>query len=403
MMLRARQTPTRAMATVVLLAVVALVVLGQLTVWIPIAALVARTYGRPPAGTVATGWAFGIAMAVGVLVTGPAADRYGRRPVLLVGLVALAMTSLAAGAAPTWPVHLAARAAQGLAAASVPPVAITWASEALPTARRAFGVAIVITAMQAATPVGQLYGQVVAAAGGWRAVHASLAAVYLLAAVGLRRRLTDTLVTDPAAAQAERPGRITGQLLGLLGVQPLRACWLLSGLQPGALVGMYAGLQSQLPAVSSAPADLLVTVRAAGLAGILAALPLLRVLEGLAPRGQALVGVGVAAVGLLGQTLASNPGPLVIGSMLVAIGLPLTMSPLASMIAQFAPTARASALAVQSTVIYLGVSAGAAAAGRLGYATLCIAATLAVAVGALLLVLTVPAPAGAPAVHGGHQ
>ena len=401
MMLRARQTPTRAMATVVLLAVVALVVLGQLTVWIPIAALVARTYGRPPAGTVATGWAFGIAMAVGVLVTGPAADRYGRRPVLLVGLVALAMTSLAAGAAPTWPVHLAARAAQGLAAASVPPVAITWASEALPTARRAFGVAIVITAMQAATPVGQLYGQVVAAAGGWRAVHASLAAVYLLAAVGLRRRLTDTLVTDPAAAQAERPGRITGQLLGLLGVQPLRACWLLSGLQPGALVAMYAGLQSQLPAVSSAPADLLVTVRAAGLAGILAALPLLRVLEGLAPRGQALV--GVAAVGLLGQTLASNPGPLVIGSMLVAIGLPLTMSPLASMIAQFAPTARASALAVQSTVIYLGVSAGAAAAGRLGYATLCIAATLAVAVGALLLVLTVPAPAGAPAVHGGHQ
>jgi MFS transporter, YNFM family, putative membrane transport protein len=383
------------MVTVALLTVVALAVLGELTVWIPVAAALAHTYGRTAASS--TGWVFGVAMALGVLLTGPLADRYGRRPVLLAGLAVLAVASLAAGAAPSWPVHLTARAAQGLAAASFPPVVLAWVAEALPAARSALALTVVVTAMQAATPVGQLYGQWVTAASGWRATYIGLAAAYLLFAAGLRRRLTDT----PVVEQAERAGPAARRLLGILRVRPLRACWLLSGLLPGAVVAMYAGLQLHLPAVSSAPADLLVAARTAGLAGILAAPLLLRtVLVGLPPRGQALIGVGVAAAGLVGQALAPSPRALVAGSMLVAVGLPLTMAPTASLIAQFAPTARASAYAVQSTVIYLGVAGGGAAAGLVGYAPLCLAVTAVLAVGVLPLILTVPASAGMPASHG---
>lgn len=383
----------RHIATVVLLAAAALVVLGELTVWIPVAGPLARTYGRTSAAT--AGWVFGLAMALGVLVTGPLADRYGRRPVVLAGLVALAAASLAAGAAPTWPVHLTARAAQGLAAATFPPVALAWVAEAVPTARQALAVTVVVTAMQAANPVGQLYGQWVTAAGGWRATYLSLAAAYLLAAVGLRPRLTGT----PAAMRRERAGQTARQLLGILRVRPLLACWLLSGLAPGVVVAMYAGLQLHLADVASAPTDLLVAARAAGLAGILAG-PLLlwRALAGLPSSLQALVGVGVTTAGLVGQVLAPGPRALVAGNLLVAAGLPVTMAPLASVIAQYAPTALASAYAVQSTAIYVGVSVGAVAAARLGYAALCLAAAAALAVGVVPLLLTVPARV--PASHG---
>jgi MFS transporter, YNFM family, putative membrane transport protein len=394
-MVRRRHPQPRDVVTVVLLAVVALAVLGELTVWIPVAGALARTYGRTAAS--ATGWVFGITMALAVLVTGPLADRYGRRPVLLVGLVALATASLAAGAAPSWPVHLGARAAQGLAAATFPPVVLAWVAEALPAARSALAVTVVVTAMQAATPIGQLYGQWVTAVSGWRVTYLSLATAYLLFAAALRRRLTDT----PVVVRAERPRQTAGRLLGILDVRPLRACWLLSALLPGAVVAMYAGLQLHLPDVSTAPTDVLMAARIAGLAGILVAPLLLRTfLAGLSPRGQALVGIGVAAAGLLGQVLVPSPRALVAGSMLVGIGLPVTMAPVASLIAQFAAAARASAFAVQSTVIYLGVAAGGAMAGLLGYAALCLTAAAALAVGVLPLVLTVPTSAEASASHG---
>ncbi len=383
---QAQNAKTHNLVTVVVLAAVGLAVFAQLTVWIPQLPALSATYGRTSA--TASGSVFAAAMALGVLVAGPLADRHGRRLLLLVGLVALAAASVAAAASPTWPLHLASRAAQGLAAASIPAAAIAWVSEALPTRRRALGLALLITAFQAATPVGQLYSQAVAALGGWRAVHASLAALYVLATIVLRRRLTPTQVGDgdPSA------GTCRG-LMRMLGRPALLACLALSGLLPGALVAMYTGLQRHLPDVASAPSDVVAAARLAGLVGILAGPFVLAGVRRWPLWSQAVAGASLCTAGLLAQTRFDSTSGLVALSALTAMSLPVAMVPLAAMVGDLVPNARASAIAIQSVLIFLGTAIGPVVAIRLGYATLCVAVAAAVAVAALAVAVVLPAGA----------
>ncbi|NKZ05144.1 MFS transporter [Actinomadura latina] len=78
-----------------------------------------------------------------LLLGGKAADRYGRKRVLLLGLGLFGLASLAGGFAQE-PGHLvAARAAQGVGAAALAPAALALLTEAFPTGRarvRAFGI-----------------------------------------------------------------------------------------------------------------------------------------------------------------------------------------------------------------------------------------------------------------------
>ena len=56
-----------------------------------------------------------IGLAVGQLVAGPLSDRFGRRGILLVGVVAYIVTSLLCAVSPTVELLIAARLVQGLA------------------------------------------------------------------------------------------------------------------------------------------------------------------------------------------------------------------------------------------------------------------------------------------------
>lgn len=104
-----------------------------------------------------------------LLLGGKAADLYGRKPVLLLGLTLFALASLAGGLAQL-PGHLvAARAAQGIGAAAVAPAALSLLTSAFPQGRprvKAFGVWSAVNAAGAA--LGVLIGGVLAEFAGWR-------------------------------------------------------------------------------------------------------------------------------------------------------------------------------------------------------------------------------------------
>jgi len=68
--------------------------------------------------------AYTLALGAFLLVGGRAGDLYGRRRVLVAGLLIFALASLAAGLAPATGVLLAARAAQGIGAALAVPAAL---------------------------------------------------------------------------------------------------------------------------------------------------------------------------------------------------------------------------------------------------------------------------------------
>jgi MFS family permease len=371
--------------TVALLATAGLLVVGLLAVWIPLGPALQAAYGVSNGATVAAGSLFAASFAVGELGAGPLADRRGRRPVLLIGLLTLAATSLAATVSPTWSGHLAARAAQGLAAGSFAPVALAWCAEALPAPRRMVGLAVLITAYQAAAVVGQLYGQVVEHLLGWRVVYGGLAVGYLVAVLVLTGRLR-----EPPASQSPGPQprpRGLGGLRGPLGLRPLLAAWLLSAVLWGALLAMYAGMENS----GQVQAAALLWIRAAGLAGILTVPFLLAAMRGKRAIELVLLGVVVAMVGLVGQFVGAGPAVLTAGSVLVAAGTTLAISPLTDLVGQLAPAARAAAMSGQSFTLDMGASAAVALSAGLAYSGLNLLLAMAVAVGAMLLVWSVEA------------
>ncbi|GAA2556575.1 MFS transporter [Winogradskya consettensis] len=113
--------------------------------------------------------AYALAFGGLLLLGGKAADRYGRKRVLLAGLAAFGVASLAGGFAQNPGQLVAARAAQGIGAAALAPAALALLTATFPTGRprlRAFGVWSAMNAAGGA--LGVLIGGVLTEYAGWR-------------------------------------------------------------------------------------------------------------------------------------------------------------------------------------------------------------------------------------------
>jgi YNFM family putative membrane transporter len=376
----------RQSVTVAVLAVAGLLVVGLLAVWIPLSPALEGAYGLTAADSATSGVFFAAAFAIGELGAGPIADGYGRRPVLLVGLVLLAVATVVVAASPTWPVYLAARVAQGAAAGTFPPIALTWVAEALPVQRRTLALSVVVTAFQASAITGQLYGQVVGEAIGWRWVYLLLAVLFVLVTVVLVRRLYEPRQRVPGETDGLA---LVRSILRLLGVRVLLAAWLLGALLLAAIFGVYGGMQVHLPAGVGQDGELLVWIRAVGLLGVLAVPVVLWKLGGRDPMDLIVAGVVLCVVGLLAQTRTEGMVALGVASVAVAGGGTLAITLLTVLIGQFAPAARATALAIQAFMFELGVSGGSWLSVRLSWPELCSLIAVAVAAGAFLVAVAV--------------
>ncbi|MFA1541864.1 MFS transporter [Actinomadura monticuli] len=149
-----------------------------------------------------------------LLLGGKAADRYGRKRVLLAGLGLFGLASLAGGLAQE-PGHLvAARAAQGVGAAALAPAALALLATAFPAGRarvRAFGVWSAVNAAGGA--LGVLIGGLLTEYAGWRwvmFVNVPMAA----AALALARR---GVAAEAPAARGGRPD-VLGAVLATAGM-----------------------------------------------------------------------------------------------------------------------------------------------------------------------------------------
>lgn len=171
-------------------------------------------------GAVGVTWvihAYALAFGGLLLLGGKAADRYGRKRVLLFGLALFGVASLAGGFAgePGWLVG--ARAAQGVGAAALAPAALAVLASTFPGGRervRAFGVWSAMNAAGGA--LGVLIGGVLTEYAGWRwvmFVNVPMALVALaLAARGI--------AAAPAPARAGRPD-VLGAVLATAGMTAL--------------------------------------------------------------------------------------------------------------------------------------------------------------------------------------
>ncbi len=341
------------LGAVTALVVTALAVLSQLYAAIPLLTPVGEALGGNATLALSTG--YGLCYAVGFLLWGPVADRYGRRRVMLIGLCLLVSATLACGLTTSLPALALARGAQGLMASSFPPVALAYLSEAVAPRHRATAIGAMSTAFLVAGITGQIGAQAITQRFGWPWVFLGstcLLAICALAVAWLTREHHRARVTGGPGEQFLAIARllVRGDVLCLCGAH---LTLLLS------FVAMYTGLGLHLTASGDGP-GVLFLIRLAGLPGMFVALaagPLGRLLGGDA--GLARAGFLIAAAGLVAEALA--PGSLLglgAASLLFVVGIALAVPAMINLFGQAAAPRRGSGMAVNGFILFIGASLG---------------------------------------------
>jgi MFS transporter, YNFM family, putative membrane transport protein len=149
----------------------------------------ARQFDLTPAGASLAVSVSTVVMASSLFFAGFAAERFGRKTVMVASLVVSALATLAAALAPNWPALLASRGLMGLSLAGLPSLAMAYLAEEIDGPALGFAMGMYI----AGSTLGGMFGRLVvgflADYGGWRLALAVIGALSLLGAAFFARAL----------------------------------------------------------------------------------------------------------------------------------------------------------------------------------------------------------------------
>ncbi len=178
--------------------------LGPLStdLYLPALPLIGVAFDAGPAAVQWTLSGFMMGFAPAMLVYGPLADRFGRRPVMLAGSLLFLAASALCALAPSLPALVLARAVQAFGACSGPVLVRAIVRDTVPPARMGAVMATISGLMSLAPAAGPVIGGLVLQAAGWRACFLLLSLAAAALVVVLWRRLPETAPgLDPNAMQ----------------------------------------------------------------------------------------------------------------------------------------------------------------------------------------------------------
>ena len=173
---------------------------------------IARHFGASVTAIQWTLTSYLLSVAALLLLAGALADRFGRRRVLVIGLLVMIASSILCASAPSIGALIAARAVQGLGAALVVPTSLALLNGTLRVSDRARGIGVWAGLSTLATTVGPFLGGWLVDHASWRWVFLLNVPLILLALVALRR------VPETGGARRSLSLDAVGALLAILGL-----------------------------------------------------------------------------------------------------------------------------------------------------------------------------------------
>ena len=149
----------------------------------------ARRFALSPASASLAVSVSTVAMASSLFLGGLAAERFGRKPVMVASLIASAFGTLAAAVAPTWGTLLVSRGLMGLALAGLPSVAMAYLAEEIEGPALGFAMGLYIAGSTLGGMFGRLVVGAVADRAGWRVALALMGTISLVGSVFFARSL----------------------------------------------------------------------------------------------------------------------------------------------------------------------------------------------------------------------
>lgn len=150
--------------------------------------------------------AYTIGFGAGQMVWGPLADRFGRRPLLVVGLSLYALLAVSCAVAPTFALLLAGRAAMGAAAAATRVLVTAMVRDMFEGEAMARVMSLVFMVFMVVPVLAPSIGQAVLTVAPWQAIFGLLSGYAVIVLGWCLLRLPETL--HPEDRRSLRPGAI---------------------------------------------------------------------------------------------------------------------------------------------------------------------------------------------------
>jgi YNFM family putative membrane transporter len=298
------------------------------------------------------------------LVIGPIGDRFGKYFCVAIAAAFSTAMVVACGLAPSLPILVAARLACGLATGWIVPFALAFVGDVIPYERRQQ----VLGRFLSGQILGQMFGQ--AAGGvlgdyfGWRNVFFILAALLATATLGLFYELWRNPITRVGHVSAQPGGGFVADYSMVLRSPWARTVIAVAFIEAAALFGAFTYVGADLHlrfGVNFALVGLFVGTFAVG--GLIYSISVRVLFDRFGPVGVASGGGIVLAVAFV--VLAAEPhywmAPIAIT--LTGLGYYMLHNTLQTNATQMTPQARGTAVAIFSSALYLGQTAGVAAGG----------------------------------------
>ena len=300
------------------------------------------------------------------LVIGPIGDRFGKYLCVAIAAATSTVMVFACGLAPSLSWLVAARLGSGLATGWIIPFALAFVGDVIPYKRRQQ----VIGRFLSGQILGQMFGQ--AAGGvlgdyfGWRNVFFLLAALLCVATLGLFYELWRNPVTHVSSVPPQRARGFVADYTAVLRSPWARALIVLAFIESAAMFGAFTYVGADLHlrfGVGFTLVGLFVGTFAIG--GLLYSLSVHVLIDRLGPVGLATGGGALLALAYV--ALAFEPTAWIAPIAITTIGLGFYMlhNTLQTNATQMTPEARGTAVAIFSSALYLGQTAGVAINGAI--------------------------------------
>ncbi|MNI22712.1 Inner membrane transport protein YnfM [compost metagenome] len=332
-----------------------MVVMSSLYVTLPLISLFSDLFGISSTQAAVAGSIFSLGFAIGCLIYGALSDKYGRKKVIFIGLIALTVISLVLGMVQSFTWIIVLRGLQGAAAATFSPVALAYAVEMFPVQKRVTTIGFISTGFLVAGIVGQIMSGIVSQQYGWNAIFYLLAAVYAFTAMLVLTFLPKGEIQNANSGILD-PIKNMGKVFtskNLVFAYLVALVLLMSFVSMSSVLGTYLsgstfGLSKQE----------ILYVRSFGVLGMLISPYAGRLAQRFGVRAVLRGGLVLAILGLASMGLISNLPLLVVMSVIFTAGIAIAVPSLVSLVGQLGGKARGIAVSVYTFILFAGTSLG---------------------------------------------
>ena len=332
-----------------------LIVMSGMYLTIPLISVFSTSFNISPNDAAWTSTIFCIFFAAGCLVYGPLSDRYGRKKIILMGMVLLTAVSPLVGLFDNiyWIITL--RAVQGLVAATFSPVALAYIVEMFPDTKKLTATGFLVTGFLMAGITGQVISGFINQYLSWNYVFSIMGLFYFITIFIVMAFLPYDDIQRPKNSFI----RTIIQMGSLFKIKTLVLTYAVDIMLLMSMMCMYTALGYYLsgPQFGLNSQEILY-IRAVGIIGILFAST-----SGLLAKkfhffSVLIAGLLIAAISLILLGMVSNVILLTALSVVFVAGMAVATPNVIELIGQLGGKARGSALSIHTVVLFIGAGIG---------------------------------------------